>query len=51
MQTLTDEVQRGWQLVLPIDQLHLIPDVEVLPMGTVEQLSINEQGAKISNEG
>lgn len=41
---LQDEVSRGWQLILPREAIHSIPNAVLAPLGLVEQDSINEFG-------
>jgi hypothetical protein len=44
---LNDEVNRGWQLVLPFDSIEQIPEAIVSPLGLVCQNTINELGETI----
>jgi hypothetical protein len=41
---IQEEVERGWQLVLPCASLPLIPHAIVSPLGLVSQNTINERG-------
>ena len=42
---LSSEVEKGWQLPLPIDKLGEIPAPAVIsPMGLANQISIDEEG-------
>jgi hypothetical protein len=45
---LKEEVERGWQLVLPCSSIPLIPSTIVSPLGLVSQNMINEHGQTIT---
>ena len=44
VQMLTDEVEHGWQLILPCADTLLVPGSVIAPLGMVLQDSINEHG-------
>jgi hypothetical protein len=44
LEMLRDEVERGWQLVLPCASIPMIPGTIVSPLGLVNQNTINERG-------
>ena len=44
---LDKEVQKGWQLPLPVHRLRDIPDIVVSPLSMVEQTTIDEAGNSI----
>jgi hypothetical protein len=44
---LAKEVSKGWQLPLPIDSLHKIPNLVVGPLGFVTQETLDEDGNSI----
>jgi hypothetical protein len=39
-----DEVKKGWQLILPRDAIHLIPNAVLALLSIVKQDTINEYG-------
>jgi hypothetical protein len=45
---LKEEVERGWQLVLPCSSIPVIPGTIVSPLGLVSQNTINELGQTIT---
>jgi hypothetical protein len=44
LEMLEKEVQKGWQLPLPIDRLHEILDLILGPLGLAGQMTIDEDG-------
>jgi hypothetical protein len=44
---ITDDVIHGYSLPLPLDKIHLLPNILIAPMNIVEQDTIDEQGATI----
>jgi hypothetical protein len=46
---LKDKVECGWQLLLPRQAIHSIPNAILAPLGIVEQDMINEYGKIIPN--
>ena len=48
MSMLKDEVAHGWQLPLPIECAHRIPNAVIAPLGLVEQFSIDAAAQRIS---
>ena len=47
---LIKEVERGWQLPLPPEKIHLLPNAVVAPMGIVTQATINKHGEIIPKD-
>lgn len=47
MSALTKEVQKAWQLPLPVPDLYKIPWAAVAPMGNATQTTIDEEGNRI----
>jgi hypothetical protein len=45
--TLAKEVHLGFACVIPINCIHLIKDAMVVPLGIVEQYSINNEGIRV----
>jgi hypothetical protein len=48
---LKDEVECGWQLLLPQQAIHSIPNAILAPLGIVKQDMINEYGKIIPKWG
>ncbi|GKY96053.1 hypothetical protein MPSEU_000565500 [Mayamaea pseudoterrestris] len=46
LDTLKEETAKGWHLPLPLDALHLIPNVSVAPFGYVKQLKLQADGSR-----
>ena len=46
LETLKDEVKRGWQLPLPKEAALELRHCEVVPLGVVSQMTIGSDGAK-----
>ena len=42
--TILKEVKKGWCLILPEDKAHIIPDLEIQPMGVATRMGITETG-------
>ena len=42
--TIMKEVKKGWCLILPEDKAHIIPDLEIQPMGVATRMGITETG-------
>ena len=45
--SLDKEIMCGWQLPLPTDALHLIPNAMASPMGNAQQTTIDEKGIRV----
>jgi hypothetical protein len=41
---MQDEVQHGWQLILPREAIHRIPNAILAPLGILEKDMINDSG-------
>jgi hypothetical protein len=48
---LKDEVECSWQLLLPWQAIHSIPNAILAPLGIVEQDTINELAKSSPNGG
>ena len=42
------EVVKGWNLILPENKVHLIPGLEITPLGVADQLGVSSSGEFIS---
>ncbi|GKZ00037.1 hypothetical protein MPSEU_000957100 [Mayamaea pseudoterrestris] len=46
LETLQEETAKGWHLPLPLEALHLLPNVSVAPFGYVKQLKLQADGSR-----